>query len=194
MSPSENRYISWKFGGNSTRRKIKRLYFRVFRRVKGLSVGRNVFLGRNFQILQPTAMSIGNNVIIGDNAVFDILAAYLDQTFHPEIVVEDDVYIGSDLHITACQRVVIGHSVVISDKVYINDSCHDLRAKSGFIMDREVYSKGPIEIGPSTFIGRGATLLSGVRLGQRCVVGANSVVTSSFPDDSRIAGNPARPV
>ncbi len=40
-------------------------------------------------------------------------------------------------------------------------------------------------IGPNTIIARGVTL------GERCIVGANSLVNHSFPDGSKIAGNPA---
>ena len=51
---------------------------------------------------------------------------------------------------------------------------------------------GEICIGDDTYIGNGATLLPGVRIGRRCVVGAHAVVTKSIPDNTVVAGNPAR--
>ncbi|WP_336664139.1 CatB-related O-acetyltransferase [Elizabethkingia meningoseptica] len=54
------------------------------------------------------------------------------------------------------------------------------------------YSKGVIEIGDDCWLGFGVTILSGVKLGNGCVVAAGAVVTKSFPDYSVIGGNPAK--
>lgn len=54
------------------------------------------------------------------------------------------------------------------------------------------FSKGEVIIEDDVWIGVGAIILSGVKLGQGCVVGAGAVVTKSFPPFSIIGGNPAR--
>lgn len=51
---------------------------------------------------------------------------------------------------------------------------------------------GEISVGDDCFIGMNAMLLLGVSLGKRCIVGAGSVVTHSFPDNCVLVGNPAR--
>ncbi len=50
----------------------------------------------------------------------------------------------------------------------------------------------PVEIGCDVWVGAGALILPGVRIGSRAVVGAGSVVTRDLPDDVFAAGNPCR--
>jgi maltose O-acetyltransferase len=49
-----------------------------------------------------------------------------------------------------------------------------------------------IEIGNDVWIGGGAIICPGVRIGARCVIGAGSVVTRDIPVGSFAAGNPCR--
>jgi chloramphenicol O-acetyltransferase type B len=55
-------------------------------------------------------------------------------------------------------------------------------------------SKGDVVIGNDVWIGYGATILSGVRIGDGAVIGAMAVVTKDVPDYAIVAGNPARVV
>lgn len=54
------------------------------------------------------------------------------------------------------------------------------------------YSKGPIIVKDDVWIGFGATILSGVTIGQGAIVGAKSVVTKDVPPYAIVCGNPAR--
>jgi acetyltransferase-like isoleucine patch superfamily enzyme len=53
------------------------------------------------------------------------------------------------------------------------------------------YSKGPILVGSDVWIGYGALILSGVKIGQGAVIGAGSVVTRNVPPYAIVAGNRA---
>ncbi|MDR0476125.1 MAG: CatB-related O-acetyltransferase [Treponema sp.] len=55
-----------------------------------------------------------------------------------------------------------------------------------------VTSKGDVIIGNDVWIGNEAKILSGVRIGDGCVIGANSLVTRDIPDYAVSAGNPAK--
>jgi maltose O-acetyltransferase len=50
----------------------------------------------------------------------------------------------------------------------------------------------PVEIGSDVWVGGGAMILPGVRIGSRSVIGAGSVVTRDIPESVFAAGNPCR--
>jgi serine acetyltransferase len=52
----------------------------------------------------------------------------------------------------------------------------------------------PIAIGNDVYIGVNAIILAGVTIGNRCIIGAGTVVTKSIPDNSVAVGVPARVV
>lgn len=54
------------------------------------------------------------------------------------------------------------------------------------------YDKASIKIGRNCWLGNGVVITAGVELGDNVIVGANAVVTKSFPSDVLIAGVPAR--
>ena len=57
---------------------------------------------------------------------------------------------------------------------------------------RRHYWLARIAIGSDVFVGARSVIMPGVRIGDRCIVAAGSVVTRSVPDGSIVGGNPAR--
>ena len=53
-------------------------------------------------------------------------------------------------------------------------------------------SAHPIRIGHDCWIGGNAIICPGITIGDRCVIAAGSVVTKDVPDDSMVAGVPAK--
>jgi maltose O-acetyltransferase len=85
-------------------------------------------------------------------------------------------------------RVRIGDYTLFGPGVQILTPMHPLNAE---LRRKQEYGK-PIEIGPDVWVGGGALILPGVRIGSRAVIGAGSVVTRDIPDGVFAAGNPCR--
>jgi maltose O-acetyltransferase len=82
----------------------------------------------------------------------------------------------------------IGDFSLFGPAVQILTAMHPLNAE---LRRREEYGK-PIEIGSDVWVGGGALILPGVRIGSRAVIGAGSVVTRDVPAGVLAAGNPCR--
>lgn len=82
----------------------------------------------------------------------------------------------------------IGSFTLFGPAVQIYTPLHPLDAE---LRRREEYGK-PVDIGSDVWVGGGAIILPGVRIGSRTVIGAGSVVTRDVPDDVFAAGNPCR--
>lgn len=85
-------------------------------------------------------------------------------------------------------RVSIGGFSLFGPAVQIYTPMHPLNAG---LRRREEFGKA-VEIGSDVWVGGGAIILPGVRIGSRAVIGAGSVVTRDIPEDVFAAGNPAR--
>lgn len=82
----------------------------------------------------------------------------------------------------------IGDFSLFGPAVQIYTPMHPFNAEQ---RRREEFGK-PVEIGSDVWVGGGAIILPGVRIGSRSVIGAGSVVTRDVPDGVFAAGNPCR--
>ncbi|HIF9359238.1 TPA: acyltransferase [Photobacterium damselae] len=101
------------------------------------------------------------------------------------IIIEDNVSIGQNFHIISSeQKLIIGMNTIISGNVFISNCEHEFINNTLISFDTQ--------IGNNCFIGYGAVILPGSKLGKNCIVGANALVKGDFPDNSVIAGVPAK--
>lgn len=115
-----------------------------------------------------------------------------------KLVVGKNCKIGDYVHIAVGEEVVIGDNVLIGSKVLISDLNHgnyggeEMHCDPNTPPDNRPINTKPLSIGDNVWIGDNVCILQGVKIGNGCIIGANSVVTKSMPDDCIIGGIPAK--
>jgi acetyltransferase-like isoleucine patch superfamily enzyme len=144
-----------------------------------------LFLGRDLelQIGRGGVICFGRFVWIGDGSKIRC---------HEGVVeVGDKTVIGQECTISAYQRVRIGAQCVIADRAMFIDFDHGVVEVERPIRSQGIY-KRDVEVGSNVWVGYGACVLRGVRVGDNSIIGANSVVTKDVPANAVVAGVPAR--
>jgi acetyltransferase-like isoleucine patch superfamily enzyme len=96
-------------------------------------------------------------------------------------------------HSFICEGVVLEDDVFVGHNVtFINDLYPRATNPGGRLQTESDWKCIPTRVERGASIGSGATLLCGLTVGRRAIVGAGSVVTHDVPADAVVAGNPAR--
>jgi acetyltransferase-like isoleucine patch superfamily enzyme len=94
--------------------------------------------------------------------------------------------------VAAQELVEIGDHCMLANGCFISDASHRFDDPDQPVPWQGFASKGPTRIGDNVWCGAHVVITSGVTVGQRSVIGANSVVTVDIPPFSVAAGAPAR--
>ncbi|MET7280381.1 DapH/DapD/GlmU-related protein [Kribbella sp. NPDC005582] len=94
--------------------------------------------------------------------------------------------------VAALELVEIGAHCMLANGCFVTDSNHRFDDPERPVPWQGFDSKGPTRIGDNVWLGANVVVTSGVTIGERCVVGANSVVTRDLPPYSIAAGAPAK--
>ncbi|GKQ58873.1 acyltransferase [Sphaerotilus sulfidivorans] len=163
---------------------------------------------RRFAACGPGALIRAPRVIVGGRHIhigtyFDAFPGlrieafdrHLDKQFTPCITIGDRVSINYDCHIGCVNKVTIGNDVLLASRVYISDHSHGAPDYHDIDVPpsvRKVFTKGSVVIEDGVWIGEGACVLPGVRIGSHAIVGANAVVARDVPPYTIVGGVPAR--
>jgi maltose O-acetyltransferase len=113
----------------------------------------------------PFYCDYGSNILLGERVFFNFNCVVLDVS-----------------------PVRIGDYTLFGPAVQIYTATHPMNAE---LRRKQEFSK-PIEIGSDVWVGGGAIICPGVRIGSRSVIGGGSVVTRDIPEGVFAAGNPCR--
>ena len=164
-------------------------------------VGRDCWFERKdtfgrFRSQQQPGLVLGDRVRIYTWATFNIEPTGFVEVGDDSILVGPVFMCAS--RITVGKRVIISYNVTIADSDFhpidpalrIQDAIAN--SPSGDRSHRPSYVARPVLIEDDVWIGIGAIVLKGVKIGQGARVEAGAVVTSDVPPQTTVAGNPAR--
>tara|TARA_Y100000590_G_scaffold63865_1_gene68559 strand:- start:902 stop:1477 length:576 start_codon:yes stop_codon:yes gene_type:complete len=139
-------------------------------------------------------ISIGEDTMIAADVTLSAgMLPNQEMMTDPVVIIGDRCLIGRGSAIVGHYRIDIGDDVFTGMNVYITDQNHGYEDPDTPIGIQDPQDD-PVVIGDGSWIGSGAVVLPGARIGKQCVVAANSVVRGTFPSHSVIAGVPAKVV
>ena len=136
-----------------------------FLKLSGAKIGNNSFIHSNVFILNPENLEVGENSIIGANS-----------------------------EIFNYSKFKIGNYVDIGTQLYINTNNHNVSDPNLYLNNKTNSISKEIKISDDVWIGARVTILSGVIIDKRVVVGAGSVVTKNLGSEFTYAGVPAKKI
>jgi acetyltransferase-like isoleucine patch superfamily enzyme len=115
----------------------------------------------------------------------------------PLLKIGSAVFIAHGTTLVVAERVEIGDYVSLGSGTFVSDTDGHSHARLDTAIWNDPAGPGsvaPVVIEDNVHVARNCTILKGVRIGARSLIGAGSVVRSNVPPDSVVMGNPARVV
>ena len=144
-----------------------------------------VFFGKRLelQIGRRAEISFGRMSWIGDGTKI--------RCHEGRVEIGAKTVFGQECTISAYKRVRIGEQCVIADRAMFIDFDHGVVEVERPIRQQGIYTR-EVEVGSNVWIGYGACILRGVRVGDNAIIGTNSVVTKDVPANAVVGGVPAK--
>ena len=117
------------------------------------------------------------------------------QAVHPKAVVSESAELGNGATVMAGAVInsgaVVGENVIVNTRAVVEHDCligdHAHIAPGATLL-------GWVKVGREAHVGAGAVVRERTSIGDRALVGAGAVVVKDVPDNTVVAGNPARPL
>jgi acetyltransferase-like isoleucine patch superfamily enzyme len=155
--------------------------------------------GHGFFITKPSFFKGMEFTEIGDNfnslygLRIECWSLYNEKKYNPVLIIGNNVILNFNVHIACINFIKIGNNVLFASNIFITDHFHG--DSTNFNMPpvkKNLFSKGPVIIEDNVWIGENVSIMPNVKIGMGSIIGANSVVTKSFPANSIIGGVPAK--
>lgn len=161
--------------------------------------GSKVFLRKNSWMHPYSRIQAHNNstVILENSSMLDI-DSMIYAMGGSSITLGEGTILSKYSIVTAKNKVTIGNNVLMGPKVFISDYNHDYRDinlpinKQGLYNTNKDGKSSSVYIGDGSWIGTNVVIVGDIKIGNHCVIGANSTVVNDIPDYSVAVGNPAK--
>ena len=128
---------------------------------------------------------------IGAHALFEP-DVWITAPGSARIRIGSGTFLNLGVMVAAAELVEIGDHCMFANGCFITDADHRFDDPGRPVTWQGFTSQGPTRVGDNVWCGAHVVITSGVTIGERCVIGANSVVTTDIPPFSVAAGVPAR--
>jgi acetyltransferase-like isoleucine patch superfamily enzyme len=128
---------------------------------------------------------------LGANVLFEP-GVWITAPAPARVRIGSGTFLNLGVMIAALDLVEIGEHCMFANGCLITDADHRFDDPHTPVPWQGFTSKGPTHVGDNVWCGANVVITSGVTIGDRCVIGANSVVTEDIPAFSIAAGAPAK--
>ena len=186
---------------------MRGFYYRIwFKKSKGLlfvgrrckikhchkiSVGRTITIGDNVEInaLSLSGIQLGDNVSILRNTIIECTGVI--RNLGEGLIIGNNVGIAQNCFIQVRGTVVMGNDIMFGPGVSIFSEDHGFTDTTIPMIEQPEFRKGVI-IEDDVWVGSRAVILGGVTIGRGSIIAAGSIVKSSVPPYSIVAGVPGK--
>ncbi|MGH2992598.1 MAG: acyltransferase [Solirubrobacterales bacterium] len=130
-------------------------------------------------------------LVVGEGTLLEP-GCWLTLSPQARIEVGRGCFLNKNTMLAALDRIEIGDHVMFANNCFVSDADHRYDDPDKPVTWQGFSSQGPVRIGSNCWFGVGCVVTSGVEIGERCVIGANSVVVDDLPPGVIAAGVPAR--
>jgi acetyltransferase-like isoleucine patch superfamily enzyme len=130
---------------------------------------------------------------VGDGAHFEP-NVWLTGGETGRIRIGEGTFLNLGVQVASVELVEIGAHCMLANGSFVTDGNHRFDDPTTPVTWQGFTTKGPTRLGDNVWCGANVVITSGVTVGDRCVIGANSVVTEDLPANTIAAGAPARPL
>jgi len=141
--------------------------------------------GNVLAALREGRLALGPGVLLEPNV-------WITAPGSARVRIGEGTFLNIGVMVAALELVEIGAHCMLANGCFVSDADHRFEDPVEPVPWQGFTTKGPTRIGDNVWCGAHVVVTSGVTIGERCVIGANSVVTHDIPPFSLAAGAPAK--